>query len=146
MAAGPWNIYNAAKKNLMNGTIDLDEADSNFRMALYTDASNVADVVGLSARSQVTNEVANANGYQTGGKLMVTTWDVGASSGEMRFDADAVVWVASGGPLSGVKFAQIYRSGGQLICYSQLSANAFSVTAGNTLTVTPSSSGIFELN
>lgn len=147
MAAGAWTFYNLAKKYLMNGTIDLDT--NSFRMSLYTSASNAATAT-LSTRTSVTNEVSEANGYSSSGKALASiTWATGASASEYRWNAAAIVWTASGGSISNVKFAVIWQSSGvadKLVCYSQLSTAQFTVTSGNTLTITPSANGIFELN
>ena len=147
MAAGAWTFYNIAKKYLMNGTLDLDT--NSFRMSLYTSASNAATVT-LSTRTSVTNEVTEANGYSSSGKPLASiTWATGASATEMRWNCAAIVWTAAAGSISNVKFAVIWQSSGvadKLVCYSQLSTAQFTITSGNTLTVTPSANGIFELN
>lgn len=149
MAASAWGFYNMFKEYMADGTIDLDTAV--FKMALYTSASNAATLTN-STRSQLTNEVASANNYALGGKsLLGITWGTGASASEKRWDATATVWTASGGSISAIKFAVIYQSGAsaglqKLVCYSKLDTAQFSVTNGNTLTITPSANGIFELN
>lgn len=144
MAAGAWTFYNAAKKHLMDGTIDLDGA-TPFKMSLHTSASNAA-ITTLSTIAAINNQVANANGYVTGGAtLAAVTWGTGASATEYRFDSTAVVWTAAGGAISAVKYAVISQ-GTLALCFSQLSTVQFSVTSGNSLTVTPSANGYFELN
>lgn len=144
MAALAWKFYNSAKKYLMNGTIDLD--GDNFRMTLHTTATNVTDAT-LSSKGSLGSEVTEANGYSSSGKqLSGVTWTAGASASEFRFDATALIWTASGGTIASVKLAAIWASGGQLLCYASLSSGAFDITDGNTLTVTPSANGIFELN
>jgi hypothetical protein len=145
MAAGAWTFYNAAKKHLMDGTIDLDT--HSFRMLLFTSASNAATLT-LSTLAAVTNQVAEQFGYSSSGKALAgVTWAVGASASEYRFDCTATVWTAAGGSISAIKYAVIVDTNtGLLLCHSQLSASQFSVTSGNTLTVTPSANGIFELN
>lgn len=147
MAAGAWSFYNIAKKKLMDGSIDLDT--NTFRMSLYTSASNAATLT-LSTRTSVTNEVTEANGYSSSGKpLASVTWATGASASEYRWNAAAIVWTAGGGSIANVKFAVIWQSSGvadKLVCFSQLSTAQFTVTSGNTLTITPSANGIFELN
>jgi divalent metal cation (Fe/Co/Zn/Cd) transporter len=146
MAAGAWTFYNAAKKHLMDGTIDLDTA--TFRMSLFTSASNCATLT-LSTYAGITGgtEVTEANGYSSSGKVLTSvTWGVGASASEYRWNAAALVWTASGGSISNIKYAVIWQAGGLLLCFSQLSSAQFSVTSGNTLTITPSANGIFELN
>ncbi len=149
MAAGAFTFYNEAKKYLMSGDIDLNT--NTFRMGLYTSASNAATAT-LSRHDQVTNEVTEANGYSSSGKALTgVTWTAGASASEMRFDSTALIWTATGGSLANVKYAVIFIEGAsagarKLLCYSQLSTSQFTVTIGNTLTITPSANGIFELN
>lgn len=148
-AAGAWTFYNEAKKYLMQGDIDLNSA--TFRMGLYTSASN-AGTATLSRHDQVTNEVTEGNGYSSSGKaLAAVTWTAGASASEMRFDSTANLWTATGGNIANVKFAVLFIEGSsagarKLLAYSQLSTSQFTITTGNTLTVTPSANGIFELN
>jgi hypothetical protein len=45
-----------------------------------------------------------------------------------------------------VRYAVIYASGGNLLAWAELSTAPFTITSGNTLTITPSANGIFELN
>ena len=150
MAAGAWTFYHKAKLNLMNGSIDLDT--DSFRMSLFTSASNAADVTNLTVIGSVTGELTEAFGYSSSGKpLTGVTWAVGASASEMRFDATALVWAAAGGDIVNNKFAVIWKTGAsagarKLLCYSQLSTSQFTITSGNTMTITPSANGIFELN
>lgn len=147
MAAGAWTFYNEFKRYLGSGDAQLD---GQFRISLFTSASNAATAT-LSIISEVTNEVTEANGYSSSGKALVETWATGASASEVRFDATAVIWTATGGNIANAKFAVIWASGAsagarKLVCYSQLSTGQFTITTGNTLTVTPSANGIFELN
>ncbi len=148
MAASSWTFYNAAKKHLMDGSIDLDT--QTFRMSLHTSASNAATLT-LSIKSQLTGEVAENYGYSSSGKpLTGVTWGQGASASEQRWDCTATQWVAAGGDIANVKFAVIWVQGAssaaKLLCYSQLSTTQFTVTNGNSLTITPSANGVFELN
>jgi hypothetical protein len=143
MAAGAWTLYNEAKKYLMTGDIDLNA--STLRMTLHTSASN-ANTATLSTIGSVTNEVTESNGYSSSGKALTYTFTVGASASEYRLDATAVIWTATGGSIANVKFAVISVAGGKLLCRSQLSTSQFTVTIGNTLTITPDALGIFEVN
>jgi hypothetical protein len=147
MAVGAWVIYNEFKKYLGTGAVPLS---GQFRIGLYTSASN-AGTATLSIVSEISGEIADGNGYSTSGKALTETWATGASASEFRFDATAVIWTASGGNIANVKYAVIWASGAsagarKLVCYSQLSTSQFTVTTGNTLTITPSANGIFELN
>lgn len=147
MAVGAWTFYNEFKKYLGSAGVNLS---GQFRISLYTSASNAATAT-LSVISEVNNEVSEANGYSSSGKALTETWATGASASEFRFDATAVIWTASGGNIANIKFAVIWASGAsagarKLVCYSQLSTSQFTVTQNNTLTITPSANGIFELN
>lgn len=149
MAAGTWTFYNEAKKYIGAGIIDLDS--NNFRMSLFQSASDYATVT-QSVISELSGEVTEANGYSSSGKALAgVTWATGASASEFRFDATATVWTATGGTIPNVRAAVIWMSGAsaggrKLVCYATLSTAQFTVGSGNTLTITPSANGIFELN
>lgn len=144
MAASAWAFYNKAKEYIGDATIDLDT--DVFYLALFLSSSN-ASTATLSTYASLTNQVASANGYALGGRaLSAVTWAAGASASEMRWDSTAKIFTASGGTISGIKYGVIYASGGNLLIWSKLSTSAFSVTDTNTLTVTPSANGYFELN
>ena len=120
----------------------------NWRIALYTSAWNGA--VTLSTRTSLTGEVAASYNYSAGGGsrgLLTQTWTAGASAGQYVFTFyPARVWTANGGTITNVKYAVIYQSASQLlVCYSQLSTTGFNITAGNTLTLTASGSGVFTM-
>jgi len=151
MAAGPWTFYQTAKKHLMDGTIDLDS--DTFQMALYTSASNASlSATSVSCVGSITNEVLEANGYMSSGKTIAgVTWGQGASASEVRFDSTITVWTAGPGDIQNVKYAVVWKTaasagGRKVLMYTQLSISPFNVTAGNTLTITPSANGYFELN
>lgn len=148
MAAAAWVIYNEAKKYLMTGDIDLNAA--TIRMTLHTSASNAATAT-LSVKGSVSNEVTEANGYSSSGKALTYTWTAGASASEIRFDATAVIWTATGGTIPNIKYAVLWvgtstSAGRKLLAYSTLTSSQFTLSSGSTLTITPSANGIFELN
>lgn len=148
MAAQAWQLYNKAKKKIGNGSINL--AATVFRMSLVTSASNFATLT-LSTFSQLTNEIADGNGYSTSGKALAgETWTVGASAKQYRFDCDDVVWTATGGAINNIKGAVIWISGASagarhLLCFASLTSSQFNLATGNTLTVQINSSGVFTL-
>lgn len=143
MAATAWSIYNKAKKKLGNGTIQL--GTNVLKVQLHTSASN-ASTFTLSTAASVSNEVANGNGYTTGGKSLTSvTWTTGASAKQYRLDAADPVWTATGGTIANIKFAVIKNSAGQALCWSRLTTAQFAVATGNTLTLTLNASGIFTL-
>ena len=148
MAAAAWVIYNEAKKYLMQGDIDLNA--STVKMTLHTSASNAATAT-LSTYGSVSNEVTEANGYSSSGKSLTYTWTAGASASEIRFDATAVIWTATGGNIASIKYAVLWVTGAsagarKLLAYSTLTTSQFTLSSGSTLTITPSANGIFELN
>ena len=155
MAVAAWVIYDQAQKTMVNGTIDLPTTAVNVH--LFTTASNAA-LDTLSTLSQLTNELASSNGYTLSGKALTDTWTAGASAGEFRYDATAVIWTASGGNLGGATLTRVAvlvaatgasakDGANKLLAYSILSTAGFAVSTGNTLTLTPNATnGIFELN
>lgn len=143
MPATAFQFYNRGKRAIGSGAIQL--GTSPLKMKLATSASN-ASTPTLSTFASITNEVANGNGYVTGGKaLSAMTWTAGASAGQIRFDANDLVWSASGGAISNVKYGIIGLSGNAPLVWSRFSTSQFTVTDGNTLTVQFNAAGIFNL-
>ena len=151
MAASAWQLYNEAKKYIGNGTITLGAGV--FKMVLAQSASN-ASTFTLSAYSEITNEVAAAGGYVTGGRNLVPAtaqWTVGASAKQMKFTMSSIglAFTASGASLVNIKYAILRNStgatAGRLLCWCQLSSSQFTVASPNTLTVLPAATGIFTL-
>jgi len=98
MAADAWVVYNKTKEYIGDGTIDLDAGDAFFSVILvtsgYTPALTHSTYADVSA-----NEVANGNGYTTGGDFPGTvTWT--ESSGTVTFDSVDPAWTASGGSIT----------------------------------------------
>ena len=151
MAATAWQLCNSAKKYIGNGTITLGAGV--FKMVLAQTASN-ASTFTLSTYASVTNEVAAAGGYTTGGRDLVPAtaqWTVGASAKQQKFSMSAVglAFTASGASLVNIRYAILRNStgatAGKLLCFCQLSSSQFTVTSPNTLTVLPAATGIFTL-
>jgi hypothetical protein len=141
MAAGAWIFPDGARTRLLNGTFDLDT--NTFLVALFLSTSNIG--AASTTYAGVTNEHANANGYTTGG----ISYGPLALSGTTTVtvdDALDAVWTAAGGSIT-ARFAVIYESGGDVLCYCLLDSTPADVTAtdGNTLTIALHSSGIFTL-
>ena len=151
MAATAWQLYTSAKKYIGNGTIPLGAGV--FKMVLAQTASN-ASTFTLSTYASVTNEVAAAGGYVTGGRNLLPAtaqWTVGASAKQQKFTMSAVglAFTASGASLVNIRYAILRNStgaaAGKLLCFCQLSSTQFTVTSPNTLTVLPAATGIFTL-
>lgn len=144
MAAGPWTFTNNTITYLLDGSLDLNT--QTFYMALFQSTSDLGAASTL--YSGVSNQVANAFGYLTGGTSMGALTLSGTTTVTVDDPAD-VVWTASGGSIT-ARFAVIYESGGggNVLCYCLLeSVGPADVTAttGNTLTVALHASGIFTL-
>lgn len=148
-AAGKWKLYDTAKLYLSDGTFDLNT--NTFKIALFESTSN-CNTLTNSTLSQLTNQVAGASGYTTGGNTLASvTWT--QSGGTATFDAADTVWTASSGSIT-ARFAVIYQSGtvnavaDALLCVCLLDTAPADVTAtsGNTLTIQFNASGIFTLS
>ena len=157
MAVAAWITYDDFHRYIMDGTIKF--STTNIDMHLVASTSNFS-TTSLSTLGSLTLELSQAQGYSQSGILLTDTWTTGDSTGEMRYDATAVVWTAAGGNLgstsagsqiiAAVLVARTADSGkngsNKLIAWSKLSTGGFVVSDGNTLTITPSANGIFELN
>ena len=141
MAAGAWLFTNTGRTSLLDGTFDLNS--DTFFMALYLSTSNLG--AASTTIAGVTNEHAANNGYSAGGVSMGVLTLAGTTTVTVDDPAD-VVWTATGGSIV-AKFAVIYESGGNVLCYCLLDSGGLDVTAtdGNTLTLALSGSGIFTL-
>lgn len=150
MPAGKWKLYDTAKQYIGDGTIDLDS--NTFRCALFQSTSN-ANTLTNTNLAALTNQVANANGYTTGGNTLTSvTWV--NSAGTITFDAADTTWTASGGSIT-ARFAVIYRSGTVnaitdallAVCLLETTPPSdVTATSGNTLTIQFNASGIFTLS
>lgn len=137
-APSAWTFTNNTRTYLLNGTFDIDS--DTYKMALFTSSSNLG--AATTTYAGVTNEVSNANGYTTGGVAVTlslsgtTTVTVGIT------DAS---WTASAAGIT-ARFAAVYESGGNVLCYCTLDSTPADVTvaAGNTLTIS-GSNNLFTL-
>lgn len=145
-AAGRWKFYDTAKEKIGQNIIDLDT--HTFKMALFQSTSN-CETLTFDELADLTNEVANGNGYTTGGVTLTgvtwtrsgstTTWDTGNTS-----------WTGSGAGFV-CRFAVIYDdtvAGDPLLCVCLLDtapANIV-VNASDTLDIIINASGVFTLS
>lgn len=107
MAAGPVNVYDNAIKFLMNGTLDLDTA--TLKLALFSSSMTV-DLVNHDTLSDISGEIANGNGYLTGGGTMASPVFTAVTNG-YKFSSNDVTWDASGGAIPAWRYGVIYASG-----------------------------------
>ncbi len=140
MAAGAWTFTSEGRTKLLDGTFDIDS--DTWKIALFLSTSNIG--AASTTYAGVTNEVANASGYTTGG--ITITLSLSGTTTVTVTTATSMVWTASGGSIT-ARFAVIYESGGRVLCYCLLDSTPADVTATdtNTLTITMNASGIFTL-
>ncbi len=139
MAAGNWVIYNDFIAQSYKKQMDLNGGDT-IKVALVLSTSNAINKALVGAvYSSITNEVANGNGYSTGGATAGSpTVAGGGATATITFDTANVSWTGSGAGFT-ARAAVIYDStSDDLIAYCLLdSAPAdVSVAAGVTLTLT----------
>lgn len=134
-------LYNSAKRDVMNGAIDLDT--DSMKIMLVT-SSYTADQDAHTKRSDITNEVSGT-GYSSGGSALANkTVTADNTNNRGVFDADDISWSTATITARG---AVIYKARGgassadELLGYIDFGADKTS-TAG-TFTVTFDSAGIF---
>lgn len=136
-------VYNSGKKKLVDGSIDLDT--DTIKIALVTSAYT-PNKDSHDFYDDVTNEVANGNGYTTGGKTLANkAVNQDNTNDRAEFDADDVVWTASTITARG---AVIYKDTGTpstspLIAYIDFGADKSS--SDGTFTITFNAEGILQI-
>lgn len=152
MAAGAFIIPNKAKLNFFNATGLLGANTANFRAALVAstwtpDNSDTGNEVWADVSA---NEIANGNGYTTGGGAL-TGVALTESGGTVKFTSSAYVWTASGTGIPAWRRIVVYYLGTLNGKVNPIVGHALGdstpadiplTTAGNTLTFTPNASGI----
>lgn len=136
-------IYNAFKKYIMNGSIDLDTDTINVMLvtSTYTPDQDTHEY-----RDDITNEVSGT-GYSAGGSALAgKTVTADNTDNEGVFDANDVSWSTSTITARG---AVLYKARGgassadELICYLDFGSDKIS-TAG-TFTIAWNAEGILNL-
>jgi hypothetical protein len=122
-------LVNGAREDILNGTFVVG---SGYKVALVTSSSNIS--ASSSTFAGVTNEVANGNGYTTGG-VSVTLSQSGTTSVNVFFSANPA-WTASGGSIT-ARWAVLYKTGSDVLAFSLLDSAPADVVvaAGNTLQI-----------
>ena len=140
MAATAFQLYNEAKKYLL--TADLDLNGAILKAQLHKSTSN-ASTFTLSTLASVTVP-ATGGGYvaKTLAGVVVTA---GASARQIKFDANDLVWTATGSNIVSIMYLVIGVSGGKALCWSKLTTAVFTLATPNTLTIQLNSAGIFTL-
>lgn len=144
MAVGTFAVFNKAKRKLGNGTITLSGGKRLVLLKTYP-------ALTVSLLGSLT-QVGSGNGYSSSGKALTNeAWTVSAGgAGTWKFDADDVVFTATGGNITSIKAAAIVTSGASAgaihaLCVVSLTSTAFTLNNGSTLTITMPSTGILTM-
>ena len=150
MAASKWQIYSEAKKAMLSGggtfagaVFDIDGTETRVKLCAGTKAAGVSNFTRstFASLTHITTNLKTAIKSLPG--LFLT--HTGTSAKETKFDSTAFIFSASGGTVTSIQYAVIGISGGACIAWCKLSSAVFSLSAGNTLTITPDAAGIFTL-
>lgn len=133
-------IFDSFTEDIGDGSVDMD--NDTFNIALFTDAVLPAagDYATYTTLAAGETEVANGNGYTTGGvALGSVTWS--QTAGTCTFDAADASWTSA---TFTARYAAIYSAtGDELVCLIDFTENK-TVTAG-TFIILFNASGIFTL-
>jgi hypothetical protein len=152
MSSGAFVIPDLAKLNLFNATNLLNATAANFRLALVSSAWTPANATDELWAAASANEIANGNGYTTGG-LVPPSIVLSQSGGVVKFTSNPVVWTASGTGIPAWRRAVLYYLGtlngkvNPLVAHflgDSTPADVPLTTSPNTLTVTMNASGIIS--
>jgi hypothetical protein len=142
-------LFNTFKANLGNGTFDMD--GNTFKAALFTSSASLSAGTG-EVFGDLTNEVANGNGYTSGG-VSLTSPTFNQSSGTAAFKTgNNPSWTGSGSGFA-ARYMVLYASGtlngkaNPLVGFLLLDSSPADVSfaPGNTVTVVQNSAGWFTL-
>lgn len=128
-----FNKYNDFAEQIGLETHQLNT--DTLKVALFT-TSHTPSATDTSY-SSLTNEVANGNGYTTGGEDVQNVWSE-SPAGTGRMVGTNIVWTASGGSIANIRYAVLYNStaaGTNLIGYWDYGAGGVTLAAGETLTL-----------
>ena len=141
-----FTFFDEFKKYLGDGTIDLDS--HTFKAVL----TNTAPTTGTNTVLADITQIANGNGYTTGGQALTSvTWsETGAGLGVWRWNAADFTWTASGGNIGPFRYVVIYDDtptspADPLVGLFDYGTN-ITITDGNAFTVDIGTNGIFELS
>lgn len=101
--------YGLSMLKIAQGTLDIDALSS--KLTLHT-SSYTPNLDTHDFRDDLTNEVANGNGYTTGGAALGSpAWTYDATSHEVRLDFADVSWTFTGSKTWRYGVCQVVRGG-----------------------------------
>ena len=135
-------VFHEAMLNIGNGAIDLDS--HTFKAVL----TNTAPTQGTDDELADITQIANGNGYTTGGVTLtgVTYTESGAGTGIWVWTSADFSWTASGGDIATFRYVAIYSdtsTGDKLMMYFDYGA-AVNITNGNSFTVDVQTAGLIR--
>lgn len=135
--------YNQFLELLGDGTLDMDT--HTFKIALMT-SGFVFDATDTIWTDVSGSELANGNGYTTGGLALTSvTWS--QTSGTVTFDFADPTWTASGAGLSGITDAVIYddTASGDPLMFALDLGGSFSAIAASQFVIQLPGTGFFTI-
>ena len=126
------------------GGSDIDLDSNTFKAVLTNTAPTAA---GSTVLTDIT-QIANGNGYTTGGATLASvTWaETGAGTGIWQWTSADFSWTASGGSIATFRYVVIYddtSASDKLVGFLDY-GSALDITVGNSFTVDVGASGIFR--
>ncbi len=147
MAAGTWNAFKKAKKELGIGALDFNTRALRITLHSAGASANLSANFDVTTLASIGSELAATRKYGANGKTIANA-AITISGTNAKFTGDAVVWTASAGNLGSgtIKYAVIHASyaGGTRwpLWFVTLSGTPFQVSDGSTLTIN-SGGGIY---
>lgn len=149
---GPWIVPALAKLNIASATALLAATPANFRIALVTSAWTPNDTTDELWAVASANEIANGNGYTTGGATPASV-TLSQTAGTVTFTCANVTWNASSTGIPAWRYGVMYYLGtlngkvNPLVARfvgDSTPADVLLTTSGNPLTITMSGLGIIS--
>lgn len=150
MAAGTFTVYSKNKDDIRIN--DIVGATVKILLTTSTYTPNTTET-GNSVLADVTNELANGNGYTTGG-ITLSSLAATAITGGFKFSSASPSWTASGTGIPAWRNAVMYVSGSLWGMTSPLigfflgdstPADVPLTSSGNSLTLTCPAAGWFDI-
>lgn len=133
-------MFHEAMFNIGSGAIDLDSHTFKAVLSLAAPVQATYDEL-----ADIT-EIANGNGYTTGGVTLASvTWlESGAGTGIWVWTAADFLWTASGGSIADFRYVTVYSdtaTNDKLLLYVDY-GSTLTITNGNTFTVDVQATGL----
>lgn len=131
----------------VKGTGAINFSSDTFKWALFTSSATVSpDVAGLSDLGA--NQVANGNGYTTGGVPVAVTNTSDDANNRTVIDSANPSWTASGGNIGPFRYAVLYddtHASDQIAYILDLGADVTIVNGQPAWTITIAATGLYTI-